>query len=158
MEELIFTGVQPVKKGGSGSERWFVIADSGTFSINQSITAEIWLVGGGCDGETGNWDGAAFTATGAKGGDGGYVFYSSGIKIGKDAACNAVIAEKNVKDGTAFSSSGVSLRCDMQGHTATVGGSGGRIVGGGLKCKIASASKHEKTEPCNGQNGVQTPY
>lgn len=152
MEDLIFTGVQPVKKGGTGNRRWFVIANSGAFSINQNITADIWVVGGGCDGGMGKWLASSYTALGAKGGDGGYVSTYTGIGLKKDEEFYSDIALVNDKSGTTFKASGNIYRCDNDGHTATVGG-GGSSLTGDSKGKTYTINY----QPGNGVTGVSTP-
>lgn len=153
MAELVFTGVQPVKKGTGGDGKWFVIADSGNFSIDQDITANIWVVGGGCNGEKGEWLEDIGTALGAKGGDGGFVSYYTDIKISKDVNCYSDIALANDQSGTSLNVSGNTYYCNATGYTSTVGGSGSSITKG--------TTSNEYTinyQPGNGVTGVSTPY
>lgn len=153
MDELVFTGIQPVKKGGTGDKRWFVIDDSGTFSINRSITADIWLVGGGCDGDDGEWITTTYTALGATGGAGGYVSLYKDIELNANESFDSVIALANDKSGTQLIVSGSTYMCDNSGCTATVGGKGSSITGDGTGQHYTINYKPE-----NGETGASTPY
>lgn len=153
MEELVFTGVQPAKKGASGDTRWFVIADSGTFSIDRDITADIWLVGGGCAGGTGEWKAAQYTALGASGGDGGYVKKYSGISIKSDENNIAVVAPADDTDGTSLSVRGEFFSCGDAGYFAAVGGGGSSLTGDGNGKDYTI-----NYQPGDGTSGITTPY
>lgn len=150
---LVFTGVQPVKKGTNKDGKWFVIADSGTFSINWDITADIWLVGGGCAGGTGEWKAAQYTALGAAGGDGGYVKKYSGVSIKRDVDNIAVVAPADDTDGTSLSVGGELFSCCDAGYFAAVGGGGSSLTG--------NANDKDYTinyQPGDGTSGITTPY
>lgn len=153
MEELVFTGIQPVKKGGNGNRRWFVIADSGTFSIDKNITADIWLVGGGCNGGDGEWIESEYTALGAIGGDGGYVSTYTGINLKADEDNISIIAFANDKSGTSLTALGNTYVCDELGHTQTKGGQGSSLTGDGTGKRYTINQK-----PGDGISGVSTPY
>ncbi len=154
------SGITPVAEG----DNWFVIDESGGFSVDRSINATVYLVGGGCDGGEGDWIGydavqdsdgywskVEGTGTGTSyagdGGDGGYVFTASGVKIGKQQNCTAVIAENNDKSGTSLIVNGVTYKCDSSGYIGRTGGKGGGV-------KLST----EIIQPTNGQNGVTTPF
>lgn len=143
------SGITPVASG----ENWFAIDETGIFSLDKSITATIWLVGGGCNGEGGSWTEETFTALGGKGGDGGYVYKVDNVKIEKNTECNAVIAEVSDKSGTTLEIAGTLLRCNQVGYSSTIGGSGSSITGNSVGDAYSN-----KVEPTNGQTGVTTPY
>ncbi len=153
MAELVFTGVQPVKKGTSRDSKWFVIADSGTFSIDRDITADIWLVGGGCAGGTGEWKAAQYTALGAVGGDGGYVKKYSGVSIKRDVDNIAVVAPADDTDGTSLSVGGELFSCGDAGYSAAVGGGGSSLTGDGNGKDYTI-----NYQPGDGTSGITTPY
>lgn len=153
-KEVAVTGITPAKSGTDRKYgKWFLIDQSGTFSVDDDITATVWLVGGGCDGEGGVWSSDTFTALGGKGGDGGYVRKVSDVRIIKNSNCYTVIADVGDVSGTTLEVSGNLLRCDQSGYTSTIGGSSSSITG-----NSTGSSFSNKVEPGNGQTGVTTPY
>ena len=147
--QVTVSGIKPVASG----DGWFAIDEPGVFSIDRDITATVWLVGGGCDGEKGDWTEETFTALGGMGGDGGYVYTTSDVKISKDVDCVVEIGLAGDKSGTTLEIGGTLFRCDQSGHTSTVGGHGSSITG-----NAAGTSFSNKNDPGNGQTGVATPY
>lgn len=149
--EVNVSGITPVASGND----WFAIDETGTFSIDRSINATVWLVGGGCDGEAGTWTEETQVATGGKGGDGGYVYMALNVKIPKNFGCNTVIAEVGDRSGTALEIGGLMLRCNQSGFTSAVGGNGSTITG---TIENGKYSYENKIEPTNGVSGISTPY
>lgn len=158
--QVTVSGIAPVASG----EDWFAIDESGTFSVDKTITATIWLVGGGCDGSAGEWIGydtvqkssgywevVEGTGTGTsyagKGGDGGYVFTAMKVRIPKGVNCVAEIAERNDQTGTSLNVNGEIYRCDSSGAVCKVGGSGGGV-------ELSTAV----IQPADGEDGVDTPF
>lgn len=159
-DKVSVSGIVPVESG----DNWFAIDKSGDFSLDKTVDATIWLVGGGCDGGAGSWIGydseqledgtwrvVEGTGTGTsyagKGGDGGYVYTAVNVKIPKGENCSAVIAAANDKSGTSLVINGVTYKCNGSGHSAKVGGKGGGVE---LSTVII--------QPTDGQDGVSTPY
>lgn len=148
---------------------WFLIDESGNFSLDRTITATIWLVGGGCDGVDGIWNGNRIisqgnpdidTGTGTSysggGGDGGCVFTTMNVSIPKGVTLTSVIAQSNDKIGTSLNVSGALFRCDQPGYVLEYGGKGGELPMAEAKQPWADQSKAKL--PDKGQNGVLTPY
>lgn len=143
------SGINPVASGSN----WFAIDETGTFQIDHDIVATIWLVGGGCDGEKGDWNGKTFVALGGSGGDGGYVYTTSNVSISKNTDCVTVIAEANDKAGTTLTINDTKYRCNQSGYTKTIGGGGSSITG-----SATGSTYSNLIEPTSGQTGVSTPY
>lgn len=151
--EVNVRGIYPKYKGNHERfGRWFLIDESGDFSLDHSIIATIWLVGGGCDGEKGYWNndsGKQCTADrdqgailddndpnkgtklaggrSGKGGDGGYVLVMHNVKIPAKANLFAVIAESNDQTGTALYIEDDPYRCNDSGSFYKKGGEGGWV-------------------------------
>lgn len=159
-KQVAVSGIVPVASG----EDWFAIDESGTFTVDKTITATIWLVGGGCDGSSGEWIGydtvqkssgywevvegtGVGTSYAGKGGDGGYVFTAVNVKIPKGMDCAAAIALANDQTGTSLEINGVIYNCDDSGSVCKVGGSGGGV-------ELSTSVIH----PTDGENGVDTPF
>ena len=49
---IFISGIAPALQG----DNWFLIDKSGEFTLNTTVMAEIWLVGGGMDGTDGFTD------------------------------------------------------------------------------------------------------
>lgn len=117
------SGIVPALSGTDEKNgNWFLIDESGEFSLDRSVTATIWLVGGGCDGERGEWNGnrnetvgdpiintGTGTSYAGSGGDGGKVFTAYNIKIPKNQKISSIIAQRNDKNGTSINISGSTL-------------------------------------------------
>ncbi len=159
------SGIVPAVNG----DNWFLIDKSGDFLLDRSITATIWLVGGGMDGGDGVWNGnnvdtnnepIVDTGTGdsygGDGGDGGYVVVIENVKIPKNVTLNSVIATANDKSGTTLTVSADVYSCGTEGYTAKIGGKGG--------CMPMAAVGEQWTDQAlavmalDGENGVETPY
>lgn len=134
--QVSVSGITPAVSG----EDWFLIDQSGDFSIDHSVIATIWVVGGGCDGTAGIWNGNTVSGDGnpnpnsgtgtsysGAGGDGGYVFSVMNVKIPKNQTLTSVIAERNDKTGTSLNANGVIYRCNQSGSTYQTGGAEGSI-------------------------------
>lgn len=168
--QVTVSGIAPARTGKDVQYgNWFLIDQSGDFSIDKSITATIWLVGGGCDGTAGEWNGNDISAIGVPipntgtgvsysgaGGDGGYVFSVMNVNIPKNQTLTSVIAERNNKSGTSLDIGGLVLNCDQSGYTAQYGGEGGSIPQADTDQQWADQSK--AVLPGKGENGVNTPY
>ncbi|MBD5080362.1 MAG: hypothetical protein HDT44_01200 [Ruminococcaceae bacterium] len=141
MSEII-SGIAPAEEG----KDWFLIDKSGSFSLLSPIMAEIWLVGGGSDGEDGfvSSSGSYF---GGKGGDGGAVFKFGKIKISGNTVIDVNIADVNNPWGTWISFNGKRFRVGDAGSSGKLGGRGGIIDPDGGTVR-----------PFNGSDGVLTPY
>lgn len=159
-KKLVVSGVPLAAEG----EDWFCIDTSGTFTLNYTIIATIWLVGGGCDATDGEWisyspimgsDGlwhimpntGSGTSYAGNGGDGGYVHAVSKIKIPRNVDCVAVIAEANNVNGTNLTINGIKYSCDDSPYITRKGGKGGGVQNDGLII-----------QPTNGVGGMTTPY
>lgn len=138
------TGVTPKAQG----DNWFLIDQSGTFYLDKTVKAKIWLVGGGCDGADGSWIGYDMTYVGSggsigfayekvegtgtdtsiagKGGDGGYVTIEDDLRINKSTECVAVVAPVNNKSGTTLKIGGATYKCNDSGQFKA-GGIGGTV-------------------------------
>ena len=138
----IISGIAPAAEG----KDWFLIDRSGSFSLLSPIMAEIWLVGGGCDGEDG-FIGSSGSYYGGKGGDGGAIYKFGRIKIAADTVIDVNIAEVNEQLGTWISFNGKRFSAGDEGSFGRVGGKGGIITYYG-----------ETVRPSDGCDGVLTPY
>lgn len=162
--QVTVSGITPIESG----DDWFVIDETGSFSLDKSIIATIWLVGGGCDGTEGIWNGntlsggtpAPNTGTGisysGSGGDGGYVFTAMNIKIPKNQSLSVVIADVNDKSGTSLSINGTTYYCNQSGSISREGGAGGSLPLPNSGDKYAS--QDSAVLSLGGLDGVETPY
>lgn len=155
---------------------WFLIDQDGSFSLDKSVVATIWLVGGGCNGDDGIWNGNIIengntyptpnSGTGdsysGKGGDGGYVLVVGSTKISKGQTLTSVIAQIGDKRGTSLDLGNTILRCDDVGGIARIGGASGVVP-------LATPDKYADSngffvdpeyviEAKAGEDGVETPY
>lgn len=166
--DIKVTGIQPSEKGGDDESRWFVINQSGTFSVDRDITANVWVVGGGCDGTSGEWNGNEVdnnfnpiinTGTGisyaGSGGDSGYVLSMTNIKILKDTDMISQIAQANDKTGTTLTISGTEYKC-ADGIGSSEGGTGGYLPLPPTDVKYADQSAAVLSKA--GITGIKTPY
>ncbi|MCM1061616.1 MAG: hypothetical protein NC452_15210 [Eubacterium sp.] len=180
-KQITITGIEPAQI----EENWFIIDKTGDFSVSENIIANIWLVGGGCDGGDGIWNGNEIyyernddgtikkdenggniwypkpdTWTGVsysgRGGDGGYVSIAKEIKISKNKTLSSVIAEGNDRGGTSLNVNGTVYRCDDVGYIARNGGSGGSIDPPDAGEQYAGEDKVKL--PTGGENGVELPF
>lgn len=159
-ERVVVSGITPVAEG----DDWFCLDTSGSFSVDKTIIATIWVVGGGCDGGDGNWisyepilgsDGywhikpgtGSGTSYAGNGGDGGYVHVIDKIKIKKNIDNTLVVAEVNDMDGTSVTINGATYSCNDTPYIARKGGKGGGVQNDGLII-----------QPTNGAGGMKTPY
>lgn len=167
------SGVIPALTGTDAKfGEWFLIDESGNFSIDTTITATVWIVGGGCDGGNGIWkgnkispdtkapiinssigDGVSYSGAG---GDSGYVYKIGSIEIAKDQILSAVIAEKGDKTGTTFQINGNTYRCNQTGSVFQKGGDGGSLPP--PKSGIMWSNESSVVLPTKGTNGMETPY
>ena len=90
------------------------------------------------------------------GGDGGYVYHTSGVNISKDVNLTSTIAEIADRTGTTLTYNNTVYSCDQSGSTAASGGSGGSLPKARDNHKWADQSSAIISE-C-GENGVKTPY
>lgn len=164
-DQVAVSGITPAKSGND----WFLIDTSGDFSLDKSIIATIWLVGGGCDGTSGVWNGNTVdsnnnpipdTGTGTSysgsGGDGGYVFTARNVKIPKNQNVSTIIANANDKSGTSLSFNGVDYYCNQSGSILRNGGDGGSLP---LPSSGQSyTSQDNAILSTSGQDGIETPY
>ena len=128
-------------------DNFFILDKSGTFSLDKSIWATIYLVGGGCDGENGYYNADQNTYHGGKGGDSGYIFKFGKIALFKNVEYNVSVAENNDKSGTSITVNGRVFNCGDMGCLNNIGGSGG-IINSSLRF----------ISPKNGISGISTPY
>lgn len=159
-KKVVVSGIKPIAEG----EDWFCIDKSGAFSVDCTIIATIWLVGGGCDGGDGEWisyapifgnDGhwhikpntGRGTSYAGNGGDGGYVHVIDKVKISKNTDCPTVIADVNNVRGTNLTINGTKYSCGDMPYIARKGGRGGGVQNNGLIL-----------QPTNGVGGMITPY
>ena len=137
--QVSVSGITPAESG----EDWFIIDQSGEFSVDRNIIATIWLVGGGCDGTGGVWNGNNVVPSGntndaipntgtgnsisGSGGDGGFVLTILNVKIPKNTTLNSIIAERNNKSGTSLNIGGTIYKCEQSGCVFRRGGEGGIV-------------------------------
>ena len=139
---IFISGITPALQG----DNWFLIDKSGEFTLNTTVMAEIWLVGGGMDGTDGFTDNRGIFHGGI-GGQGGNVYKFGRIKLVKDEKYAVIIADSNEPDGTSFKYKQRIFSSGQLGHTCIFGGAGGIIApNGGI------------VNPMKGKNGVSTPY
>lgn len=168
--QVTVSGITPAKTGKDAQYgNWFLIDQSGEFSLDKPVTATIWLVGGGCDGTAGIWNGNEIWSTGnpkvntgtgtsysGAGGDSGYVFFVMNVEIPKNQTLTSVIAERNNKSGTSLDVSGLILRCNQSGSFYQEGGKGGSIPKADTDQQWADQGK--VVLPEKGVDGTNTPY
>lgn len=163
--QVIVSGLMTAESGNN----WFLIDASGEFTVDRNIIATVWLVGGGCDGGAGVWLGnevdsggepIANTSTGdsvsGSGGDGGYVYMISNIKIPRNTVLTSVIALANDAGGTSLTVKGIEYKCDAAGSVRRTGGAGGVIPQPGTDEKWVD--QDVITPAGKGSNGGETPY
>lgn len=164
------TGIEPKQQGeDSQYGNWFLIDEDGEFSLDHTVTAVIWLVGGGCDGTAGVWNGNEVdssynpivdTGTGdsysGAGGDGGYVYTAMNVTIKKGETLSAVIAQDNDKSGTTLNIEDTLFKCDQTGYTFQSGGTAGSLPTAAEGEQFADQT--EAVPSGAGSNGVLTPY
>lgn len=153
---------------------WFVIDESGVFTLDHDVIAEFWVVGGGCDGEDGIWNGNELiegtagniklnsgkgTSYSGKGGDGGsiplplmgkhYAFQSAAIlpKRGTNGM--------NTPYGYVGSSGGGGAVCNGQAN-AENGVKGG--IGAGNGNKHWDSGSNAQNYGCGGGGGATCGY
>ncbi len=178
--EVTVSGIVPSQKGSDPEYgNWFIIDESGEFSVDKNIIATIWIVGGGCDGGSGIWNGNRIdvkttdkktqdggnipipnTGTGTSysgaGGDGGYVYTLTDVKISKNQTLSSVIAGENNQNGTSLNIGNAVYRCDESGYVPRTGGKGGSLPKADVNELWADQKKVNL--PTSGDNGVKTPY
>ncbi|MCM1277234.1 MAG: hypothetical protein NC299_18065 [Lachnospiraceae bacterium] len=159
-KRVTVSGITPAAEG----DDWFCIDKSGVFSVDKTIIATVWLVGGGCDGGDGKWISyepilnekgkwkikpgtGSGTSYAGNGGDGGYVHVIDKIKIKKSTDCTSVIANVNDVSGTNLTVNGSKYSCGDAPHIARKGGKGAGVTNKGLIL-----------QPANGAGGMITPY
>lgn len=125
---------------------WFLIDKSGDFSLDNTVMATIWLVGGGMDGTDGFADGRG-VYHGGIGGQGGNVYKFGKIKLKKGEKYSVIVGNSNEPSGTSFKFGQILFNSGQMGHICTFGGAGGFIAPeGGI------------VAPTFGKDGVETPY
>lgn len=127
-------------------EDWILIDKSGDFSLDKTVMATIWLVGGGMDGTDGFTDNRGFHHGGI-GGQGGNVYKFGKIKLKKGDKYSVIIGNANEPSGTSFKFGQILFNSGQMGHTYTFGGAGGIINSNGAV-----------VAPVFGKDGVETPY
>ncbi len=164
------SGIVPKQQGQDTQYgNWFLIDENGDFSLDHAVTATVWLVGGGCDGTAGVWNGNTLgddaspipdTGTGisysGSGGDGGYVNTLMNVKIPKGLTLTSVIAQRNDKSGTSLNIDGTLFKCDQTGSKSLVGGAGGSVPLPESGKKYAAQDTVVGAK--GGLDGVSTPY
>lgn len=127
---------------GSGS---FIIHESGEVTFDTSVMANIWLVGGGMDGNDGYVDSRGIFH-GGNGGDGGCVYKFGRIKLIGGEKYDVHIAEVNEPFDTSFKFGQILFKSGQRGCSRVLGGDGGIInLNGGA------------VSPVFGKDGVVTP-
>lgn len=164
------SGITPVENGTDPRYgNWFLIDESGEFSLDRSVIATIWLVGGGCDGTAGIWHGNPISEEGkpivnegtgtsysGSGGDGGNVCTVYNVKILKNQTIDSVVAQVNDKTGTSLDVGGVIYSCSQIGCISQIGGEGGNIPTAPEDKEWAEQTSAVLSK--GGTNGVLTPY
>ncbi len=136
------SGITPAAKGSN----WILFDQSGDFSLDNTVMAEIWLVGGGMDGQDGFTDNLEIFH-GGSGGHGGNVFKFGRVKFVKKQIYTITVADANSVSETSFQLGQTTFTSGQSGHTRASGGTGGIInTNGGI------------VNPAPGKNGVATPY
>lgn len=173
--EVNVRGVVPRLKGTHPRYgRWFLIDEDGDFSLDHTILATIWVVGGGCDGKAGVWNGRPLVngvdghpdvsvpqsdmsnSIAGNGGDGGYVLSIMNVRIEKDQTLTSAIAQANDKSGTSLDIGAAVYKCNQTGGRYLKGGEGGSVPPALENQLYADADKVVLSKP--GVTGVETPY
>lgn len=140
--DLTVSGIGVSQSGDS----WFMIDDSGDFTLDKSVLATIWLVGGGMDGTDGFTDNRGIYHGGI-GGQGGNVYKFGKIKLKQGQTYSVIIGQANEPSGTSFKFGQTMFNSGQAGHRCVFGGAGGIINSdGGI------------VSPAFGKDGVETPY
>lgn len=140
--DITVSGID-IAQSGDG---WFLIDESGEFSLNKAVMATIWLVGGGCDGEDGYIDSRGIFH-GGNGGDGGAVYKFGKIKLMPNVSYAVNIAGVDESLDTSFKIGQIVFKSGQIGCTRALGGNGGIVnLDGGT------------VNPEYGKDGVLTPY
>lgn len=140
--EITVNGIETAFNGNN----WFLIDKSGDFTLDKTVMATIWLVGGGVDGTDGFTDNRGFYHGGI-GGQGGNVYKFGKIKLKKDIIYSVMIGNSNEPSGTSFKFGQILFNSGQMGHTCVFGGVGGIINPEGAI-----------VAPVFGKDGVETPY
>lgn len=140
--DIAVSGIDIAQSG----DDWFLIDESGEFSLNKAVMATIWLVGGGCDGEDGYID-SRNIFHGGNGGDGGSVYKFGKIKLLKNVPYSINIADTNKPFDTSFKLGQIVFKSGQIGCTRALGGNGGIVTPDG-----------GTVNPEYGKDGVLTPY
>lgn len=119
-------GIVPVLTG----DNRFVLDKTGKFSIDESVWADIYLVGGGCDGSDGYYEPRKKVVHGGVGGDGGYVCQIGKIALFKNIDYFIQVAAVNDKTGTNITINGKKYSCAGNKRTIRKGGLGSMINSG----------------------------
>lgn len=140
--DITISGLVPVASG----DKWFLFDESGKFSLDVSVMAEIWLVGGGMDGTDGFTDNQG-VFHGGIGGQGGNVYKFGKVKLKKNEKYEIAVAKANDLSGTTFKFGQILFSAGQLGHKYTFGGAGGIVSpNGGI------------VKPVDGKDGILTPY
>ncbi len=154
MADYNISGLVPAITGDSwdGGSSWFLLDQSGTFSVDKDLTCTIYLVGGGCSGDKGTAYEESY-ARGGKGGDGGYIYVARHVTIPKGTDCSVTIAGIGNKTGTNLNVSGNVLNCYDAGCSSTTGGQGGYVYYDSYRHRYKTGNNSGA-----GHYGVSTPY
>ncbi len=136
------SGIVPAVVG----DDWFVLDKSGTFTLDKSVWATIWLVGGGCDGTDGYYDEKKKIVHGGIGGGGGYVYQFGKIALFKNIEYAITVAPVNDRTGTYITIRGEKYTCADKGRI---------FRNGGLESMINSRKVTVNSQ--NGSIGALTP-
>lgn len=140
--DIAISGLSPAVCG----DDWFLLDESGEFSLDTTVMANIWLVGGGMDGTDGFTDNKGFLHGGI-GGQGGNIYKFGKIKLTKGAKYKITVAEANDISNTTFKIGQILFSAGQMGHTGFFGGAGG----------IVNPNGHI-VNPIDGKDGIETPY
>ena len=140
--DITVSGINIAQSGND----WFLIDESGEFTLDKTIMATIWLVGGGCDGGDGYIDSLGIFH-GGNGGDGGAVYRFGKIKLLKNVPYSINIADTNKPFDTSFKLGQIVFKSEQIGCIRAFGGNGGIVnLDGGI------------VNPEYGKDGAITPY
>ena len=140
--DITVSGIETALDG----DDWFLLDKSGDFSLDKTVMATIWLVGGGMDGTDGFTDNRGYYHGGI-GGQGGNVYKFGKIKLKAGEKYAVMIGNANEPSGTSFKFGQILFNSGQMGHTCVFGGAGGIINPEGAV-----------VAPKFGKNGVETPY
>lgn len=167
--KVTVSGIVPAFSG----DDWFLIDKSGEFILNKDVIATVWLVGGGCDGEDGTWEGYIAPIAGCDsegfyvntvsrnhtgdtqfrrggyGGDGGCVSVFNKFEIPANSVSRITVAEPNDRTGTTAIIYGTNYYCNCAGCTSKTGGHYAKVGADKLRPLFNSSE---------GLDGVPTPY